>query len=134
MVVRRQMLAVVDYLVKGVGIKVGRERGRQVASSTTSRRAGGRADVGGCAGGPQFPFVFGDVSTADIPGGLGALKALPLAGWVQIILFCGLLEGLTEKNEGNFVPGKVPGNVQPDTPLFKAPGKKRGRAGGRAGR
>jgi len=54
----------------------------------------------------QFPFVFGDVSTADIPGGLGALKALPSAGWVQLFIFCFLLDVYTDPNGGNYVPGE----------------------------
>jgi hypothetical protein len=35
----------------------------------------------------QWPGKFGDVPIESIPVGLGALKALPTAGWFQIILF-----------------------------------------------
>jgi hypothetical protein len=41
---------------------------------------------------------------------------------MQLIMFCGFLELRTDKNEGNWVSGKVPGNVQPETAMFKAPG------------
>jgi len=67
--------------------------------------------------------VFGKVSTADVPVGLGAIKALPWAVWLQIGAFCLILEVLTENpGFGDRVPDRVPGNLQPDTPSFAAPG------------
>lgn len=70
----------------------------------------------------KFPFTFGGVSTEDIPGGLAAIKALPTEGWIQIIIACMLLDIKTDPNAGSYIAGRVPGNVQPETPLFKAPG------------
>mmetsp|Transcript_36986 Transcript_36986/g.45224 ORF Transcript_36986/g.45224 Transcript_36986/m.45224 type:complete len:213 (+) Transcript_36986:114-752(+) len=37
---------------------------------------------------------------SDIPNGLGALKAVPLEGWVQIIVLIGLHEVLVKQREG----------------------------------
>ena len=40
----------------------------------------------------KLPGSLGDVSIDSIPAGLGALKAVPAAGWAQILLFAGALE------------------------------------------
>lgn len=88
---RVAMLAVVDYIVKGLGFK--------------------------------FPFLLGGVSTEDIPMGFAAIDKVPAAGWIQIFIACFLLDVATDgQNAGGFIPGRVPGNVQPPTPMFKAPG------------
>lgn len=42
---------------------------------------------------------------ADIPNGLGALKAVPLEGWVQIAVLIGLHEVIIKER-----PGKAPGD------------------------
>lgn len=42
--------------------------------------------------GSVLPGSFGDVPIDSIPTGLGALKALPPAGWAQILLFASALE------------------------------------------
>ena len=42
---------------------------------------------------------------ADIPNGLGALKAVPLEGWVQIAVLIGLHEVIVKQR-----PGKAPGD------------------------
>lgn len=65
----------------------------------------------------HLPGSFGDVPIDSIPLGLGAIKALPAAGWAQILLFASALEILAPQKED-----KVPGNVQPDTPSFAVPG------------
>jgi hypothetical protein len=67
--------------------------------------------------GSVLPGKFGDVDISSIPTGLGALKALPAAGWAQILLFAAALEVLAPQKDD-----KVPGEVQPDTDAFKKPG------------
>ena len=42
---------------------------------------------------------------SDVPNGLGALKAVPLEGWVQMAVVIGLHEVVVKQ-----VPGKAPGN------------------------
>ena len=42
---------------------------------------------------------------ADVPNGLGALKAVPLEGWVQIAVVIGIHEIVVKE-----VEGKAPGN------------------------
>jgi len=37
---------------------------------------------------------------SDVPNGLGALKAIPLEGWVQIVVLIGLHEVLVKQREG----------------------------------
>merc|ERR1712206_25676 len=56
---------------------------------------------GFCAPSEQLPF-------GDIPNGLAALSKVPGAGWIQIFLFCGLLE------KGLFVydPSRPPGDYE----------------------
>merc|ERR1712217_200021 len=44
----------------------------------------------------------------DIPNGLGALSKIPGAGWVQIFLFCGLVE----KGLFAFDPARAPGDYE----------------------
>lgn len=62
----------------------------------------------------KLPGSLGDVSIDSIPSGWAALKAVPPAGWAQIILFASALEILAPQRED-----KIPGDVQPDTDLFK---------------
>ena len=50
---------------------------------------------------------------SDVPSGLAAIKAVPAAGWAQILLFQSALEILAPQD-----PTKAPGDVQPDTPSF----------------
>merc|ERR1719432_592150 len=52
---------------------------------------------------PSLKLAF-----ADIPNGLGALSKVPGAGWVQMFLFCGLVE------KGLFVydPSRAPGDYE----------------------
>jgi hypothetical protein len=42
------------------------------------------------------------------------LTVLPKEGWAQIVVFASALELLAPQKEG-----RIPGDVQPDTPLFK---------------
>jgi hypothetical protein len=46
-----------------------------------------------------------NIKFEDVPNGLGALSAVPLAGWVQMIAVIGLHEILIRQREG-----KAPGN------------------------
>jgi light-harvesting complex I chlorophyll a/b binding protein 1 len=69
--------------------------------------------------GIRLPGSLGDTPIADIPVGLGAIKAVPIAGWAQILLFASALEILAPQKED-----KLPGEVQPDTDLFAKPGTK----------
>eukprot|EP00612_Vaucheria_litorea_P002407 CAMPEP_0171457180 /NCGR_PEP_ID=MMETSP0945-20130129/3362_1 /TAXON_ID=109269 /ORGANISM="Vaucheria litorea, Strain CCMP2940" /LENGTH=180 /DNA_ID=CAMNT_0011982737 /DNA_START=196 /DNA_END=738 /DNA_ORIENTATION=- len=59
---------------------------------------------------------------ADIPNGLGAIKAVPALGWVQIILFIGLLELVIWPQQEDKAPGDIGGDnwVRYDDPEVKA--------------
>jgi len=67
--------------------------------------------------GTHLPGKLGDVDIGSIPAGLGAIKAVPALGWVQILLFASALEFLAPQKED-----KLPGEVQPETPSFTQPG------------
>merc|ERR1712039_1033680 len=47
---------------------------------------------------PEYTRFAGDLSPSmgikfsDVPNGLGALSVVPLAGWLQIVAFCGFIE------------------------------------------
>jgi len=45
-----------------------------------------------------------DLKFSDVPNGLGALNAVPLAGWCQMIVVIGLHEVLIKQREGR-APG-----------------------------
>ena len=62
----------------------------------------------------RLPGYLGDVPIRTIPWGLGAFKAVPNAGWAQILLFAALLELLTVKYERE---RDSPGNVHPESRL-----------------
>merc|ERR1712232_1281035 len=59
----------------------------------------GRVSMYACIGYfvPEYARWPGDLSPSqgikftDVPNGLGALSKVPLAGWAQIVLFCGIL-------------------------------------------
>merc|ERR1712007_309847 len=57
---------------------------------------------------PGFCAPSAQLSFGDIPNGLAALSKVPGAGWIQIFLFCGLLE------KGLFVydPSRPPGDYE----------------------
>jgi hypothetical protein len=67
--------------------------------------------------GVRLPGDLGGVAFNDIPATLGAIKAVPAAGWAQILIFASALEVLAPQKED-----KVAGNCQPDTAAFKVPG------------
>merc|ERR1712087_585226 len=60
----------------------------------------GRVSMYACIGYfvPEYARWPGDLSPSqgikftDVPNGLGALSKVPLAGWAQIVLFCGIVE------------------------------------------
>merc|ERR1712060_311707 len=60
----------------------------------------GRVSMYACIGYfvPEYAHWPGDLSPSqgikftDVPNGLGALSKVPLAGWAQIVLFCGIVE------------------------------------------
>merc|ERR1712204_33823 len=41
----------------------------------------------------------------DVPNGLGALSKVPLAGWVQILIYCARVEGSGIQNRPSDAPG-----------------------------
>merc|ERR1712039_455610 len=57
---------------------------------------------------PGYLSPSGSLKFEDVPNGLSALSKVPGAGWVQIFLFCGLLE------KGLFVydPSRAPGDYE----------------------
>merc|ERR1719359_418925 len=48
------------------------------------------------------------VKFADIPNGLGACSKIPEAGWLQIFLFCGIME----KGLFKYDPSRAPGDYE----------------------
>lgn len=52
-----------------------------------------------------FVSPSADLKFADIPNGLGALKAFPLEGWCQIIVVIGAHELLVKQRPSSDVPG-----------------------------
>merc|ERR1719231_106297 len=58
---------------------------------------------------PGYLSKSANLKFADVPAGMGALKVVPLAGWVQIFLFCGALELKFFKQED----GRAPGDIAP---------------------
>jgi len=57
---------------------------------------------------PGYLSPSAGVKFADIPNGIAGLKAVPTAGLLQILLFIGLMEGVTWK----FYEGPWPGTVK----------------------
>jgi len=56
--------------------------------------------------GIRLPGSLGDTPISDIPVGLGAIKAVPILGWAQILLFASALEILAPQKED-----KVSGSI-----------------------
>lgn len=56
----------------------------------------------------------GSIQFSQVPAGLAALDVVPRQGWAQILLFQAALELLAYQKDD-----KIPGDVQPDTKLFK---------------
>jgi len=74
---------------------------------------------------PQRGLVFDSV-----PGGLEAINAVPALGWLQIFLFCGLVErGFYKQNPergpGDFEKGGILGVPNASGPMTDAEGRKR---------
>lgn len=66
----------------------------------------------------KLPGSLGETPIDSIPQGLAAVKAVPLEGWAQVLIFCSALELLAPQN-----PDRTPGHVQPDTAVFPVPGE-----------
>merc|ERR1719327_1562602 len=63
-----------------------------------------------------------DLHFDDIPGGVAAISAVPVAGWLQILFVVGLHELTVAKQDYTKVPGEVPTflGFKPDDPaVFK---------------
>eukprot|EP00616_Rhizochromulina_sp_CCMP1243_P009872 CAMPEP_0118973606 /NCGR_PEP_ID=MMETSP1173-20130426/10562_1 /TAXON_ID=1034831 /ORGANISM="Rhizochromulina marina cf, Strain CCMP1243" /LENGTH=212 /DNA_ID=CAMNT_0006923287 /DNA_START=23 /DNA_END=661 /DNA_ORIENTATION=+ len=56
---------------------------------------------------PGYLSKTQDIKFSDVPAGMGALTAVPIAGWVQIFLFAGLMETKFYKQD----PSKAPGDI-----------------------
>jgi light-harvesting complex I chlorophyll a/b binding protein 1 len=65
--------------------------------------------VVGKGGAPTFPGYLDlhGLKFADVPAGLGALKAVPPLGWAQIFLLAGILETRVLKQDPNKEAGDV---------------------------
>merc|ERR1711933_712092 len=57
---------------------------------------------------PGYCSPSAKLAFADIPNGLGALSKVPGAGWVQMFLFCGLVE----KGLFTYDPSRAPGDYE----------------------
>jgi len=57
---------------------------------------------------PGYLSTSSSLKFADLPNGIAGLKAVPAAGLFQILLFIGLMEGVTWKFLEGPWPGKVP--------------------------
>ena len=74
---------------------------------------GMRGGIAGAKTPPSFARQTGYLSSAqgvkfsDVPAGMGALTAVPIAGWAQIFLFCGLLEKKFFKQDADCAPGDL---------------------------
>jgi len=69
-----------------------------------------------CVRFPGFLSPSSGVKFADLPNGIAGFKAIPAAGLFQILLFIGLMEGVTWKFyegpwPGTVPEGKLPGDV-----------------------
>ena len=62
---------------------------------------------------PGFLSPSSGVKFADLPNGIAGFKAIPAAGLFQILLFIGLMEGVTWKFYEGPWPGKVPAGKAP---------------------
>jgi len=63
-----------------------------------------------------------DLHFDDIPGGIAAINAVPLAGWLQIVAVVGLHELTVNKQDYTKVPGEIPtflGFKPEDPAVFK---------------
>ena len=63
--------------------------------------------MGDCAHLPGYLSVSQNIKFTDVPAGMGALKAVPAAGWVQMFLFIGFLELKIFKQDPNKDAGDV---------------------------
>ena len=69
--------------------------------------------VQSCLRFPGYLSPSAGVKFADVPNGIAGLKAVPPAGLFQILLFIGLMEGVTWKFYEGPWPGKVPEGKMP---------------------
>merc|ERR1719326_1043402 len=58
---------------------------------------------------PGYLSKSANLKFADVPAGMAALKVVPPAGWLQIFLFCGLLE--TKFWKKDLADGRAPGDI-----------------------
>ena len=65
--------------------------------------------MGDCAHLPGYLSFSQNIKFTDVPAGMGALKVVPAAGWVQMFLFIGFLELKVFKQD----PAKDAGDVAP---------------------
>merc|ERR1711963_496078 len=85
----------------------------------------GRVSMYACIGYfvPEYTKFSGYLSPSmgikfsDVPNGLGAFSKVPLAGWLQIVAFCGLIE-----NTG-FFQGKQEIGIMKDASMTSAKGE-----------
>ena len=56
---------------------------------------------------PGYLSKIQNVKFSDVPAGLGALQAVPIAGWGQILLFAGLMETTFFRQDKSKAPGDI---------------------------
>eukprot|EP01035_Chromulina_nebulosa_P020354 gene20354-26418_t len=54
---------------------------------------------------PGYISPIDGIKFTDVPNGIGAFTAIPLLGWVQLILLVGWLETILKQEEGESYPG-----------------------------
>merc|ERR1712156_591736 len=54
---------------------------------------------------PAYLSPSSGLKFSDVPNGLGALSKVPLAGWVQILIYCALVEVAGIQNRPSDTPG-----------------------------
>merc|ERR1712129_645160 len=54
---------------------------------------------------PAYLSPSSGLKFSDVPNGLGALSKVPLAGWVQILIYCALVEVSGIQNRPSDAPG-----------------------------
>ncbi|CAJ1340071.1 unnamed protein product, partial [Effrenium voratum] len=79
---------------------------------------------------PGYLSPAKDLKFADVPNGLAALGKVPFTGWIQIFLFCGMVDfGLYRADEsrdpGDYANGGILGVPNASGPMADSEGRKR---------
>merc|ERR1719515_37886 len=62
---------------------------------------------------PGYLAPGSGIKFTDVPNGLGALSKVPMAGWLQIVLFCGFMDVYNATQDPSNPPGQLTGVAGP---------------------